>query len=73
MDSNLLRVAGAQIPVCTDIEANVETIMRAIDFAGTEQADILLTPKARSAATRPISIQPPLNEHWRKSPPPPPA
>jgi predicted amidohydrolase len=45
MDSNLLRVAGAQIPVCTDIEANVETIMRAIDFAGTEQADILLTPE----------------------------
>ena len=45
MDSNLLRVAGAQIPVSSDIEANVEVIMRAIDFAAAEQADILLTPE----------------------------
>ncbi len=45
MDSNLLRVPDAQIPVCSDIEVNVEVIMRAIDFAAAEQADILLTPE----------------------------
>ena len=45
MDSNLLRVAGAQIPVSSDIEVNVEVIMRAIDFAAAEQADIPLTPE----------------------------
>jgi hypothetical protein len=45
MDSNLLRVADAQIPVRSDIEVNVEIIMRAIDFAAAEQAAILLTPE----------------------------
>jgi predicted amidohydrolase len=40
-----LRVAGAQIPVGTDIETNVATILRAIDFAAGERADILLTPE----------------------------
>ena len=40
-----LRVAGAQIPVTTDIDANVETIGRAMDFAIAERADILLTPE----------------------------
>jgi hypothetical protein len=45
MDSNLLRVADAQIPVRSDIEVNVEVIMRAIDFAAAEQAAILLTPE----------------------------
>ena len=39
-----LRVAGAQIPVQTDIEANRKTLLRAIDFAAKEKADVLLTP-----------------------------
>lgn len=45
MHTTSLRVAGAQIPVCYDIAANVKTIIRAIDFAAEEQADILLTPE----------------------------
>jgi predicted amidohydrolase len=40
-----LRVAGAQLPVTTDISANVDPIFRAIDFAAGEDADILLTPE----------------------------
>ena len=40
-----LRVAGAQIPVAKDINANYETICRAIDFAIAEKADVLLTPE----------------------------
>jgi predicted amidohydrolase len=40
-----LRVAVAQIPVVRDIEANIETISRAIDRAVAEKADILLTPE----------------------------
>ena len=40
-----LRIAGAQIAVKTDIEANVKTLLRAIDFAAGQQADILLTPE----------------------------
>ena len=44
-----LRVAGAQLSLKTresaDIPRNVEKISRAIDFAKTEKADILLTPE----------------------------
>ncbi len=40
-----LRVAVAQIPVVIDIEANIETISRAIDRAIAEKAEILLTPE----------------------------
>ncbi|UCD29446.1 MAG: carbon-nitrogen hydrolase family protein [Planctomycetota bacterium] len=40
-----IRVAGAQIPVTKNIEANVATIERAIDFAVNQKADILLTPE----------------------------
>jgi predicted amidohydrolase len=40
-----IRVAGAQLPVTTDIQANVAAIERAIDFAADENADILLTPE----------------------------
>lgn len=40
-----LRVAGAQLPVTTDINANRDAIFRAIDFAAGENADILLTPE----------------------------
>jgi predicted amidohydrolase len=40
-----IRVAGAQIAVTKDIEANVAAIERGIDFAIKEKADILLTPE----------------------------
>ena len=40
-----LRVAGAQIPVGTDIKANTATLLRAIDIAVGKGADILLTPE----------------------------
>ena len=40
-----LRIAGAQIQVTKDIQSNVITISRAIDFAAGEKADILLTPE----------------------------
>lgn len=40
-----LRVAGAQLPVATDIGSNVEAIYRAIEFAKDSRAEILLTPE----------------------------
>ncbi len=41
----MLRVAGAQLPVSGDVEANTAAIERAVDFAADAQADILLTPE----------------------------
>ena len=40
-----VRVAGAQIPVSANIGRNVEAIERAIGFAVSEGADVLLTPE----------------------------
>jgi predicted amidohydrolase len=40
-----IRVAGAQLPITTDVEANVAAIGRAIDWASKRGADILLTPE----------------------------
>ncbi len=40
-----LRIAGAQIPVTENVSANLATISRAIDFALSNKADILLTPE----------------------------
>jgi len=40
-----IRVSGAQIPVTKDIRSNVRAIERAIDYAISEDADILLTPE----------------------------
>lgn len=40
-----LRVAGAQIPVGYDINTNVRTIERALDYAAEVEADLLLTPE----------------------------
>jgi len=40
-----IRVAGAQLPVTRDVEANVAQITRAIEYAAGERADILLTPE----------------------------
>jgi predicted amidohydrolase len=41
----IIRVAGAQLPVTNDINANVAAIERAIAFARHAGADILLTPE----------------------------
>jgi predicted amidohydrolase len=49
-----LRVAGAQIAVVQDIAANVQTIYRAIDFAGAERADVLLTPEGSLSGYTPF-------------------
>ena len=40
-----LKVAGAQMRVSNDIETNTATILRAIDFAAAEKAQVLLTPE----------------------------
>lgn len=40
-----LRVAGAQIPVSRDLDKNVATILRAIEFARREKAEVLVTPE----------------------------
>ena len=40
-----IRISGAQIQVTRDIESNVQAIDRAIDYAISENADILLTPE----------------------------
>jgi predicted amidohydrolase len=40
-----LRVAGAQIHVTTDVDANVAALTRAIEFAQRERADVLVTPE----------------------------
>lgn len=40
-----IRVAGVKSAVSDDIAINVEAIKRAIDYAGLEKADILLTPE----------------------------
>jgi predicted amidohydrolase len=42
---NKLKIAAAQICVTNDIEANEQTINRAVDFAIAQRADILLTPE----------------------------
>ncbi|MCL5271495.1 MAG: carbon-nitrogen hydrolase family protein, partial [bacterium] len=43
--SKYLKVAGAQLSVTRDIDANIAAIGRAIDYAAGEGADILLTPE----------------------------
>ena len=40
-----MRVSGAQIPVATDIDSNVKAIERAIDYARSAEANVLLTPE----------------------------
>jgi predicted amidohydrolase len=40
-----IRVAGAQVAVTRDVAANEATIVRAIEYARDEGADILLTPE----------------------------
>jgi len=40
-----IRIAGAQIPVTLDLESNVRALLRAIDYAVQQRADVLLTPE----------------------------
>lgn len=40
-----LRVAGAQLPVTDEVETNVATLERALEFARQEDSAILLTPE----------------------------
>ena len=40
-----ITVAGGQLPVTKDVQMNIGAILRAIDFAVSEEADILLTPE----------------------------
>ena len=40
-----IRVSGAQISVTQDIESNIKAIDRAIDYAISQKAEILLTPE----------------------------
>ncbi len=40
-----LRVAGAQLPVTDDVQKNLASITRAINFASREKADVLVTPE----------------------------
>ena len=47
-----LRVAVAQIPITRDIDANLETIGRAIDRAIAEKAEILRLCPQRSPQSR---------------------
>ena len=41
-----IRLGGAQIPVTPSIQANTDTIKRAIDWASENQVDYLVTPEA---------------------------
>jgi predicted amidohydrolase len=40
-----LRVAGAQIPVTRDVGANLRALERAVRYAASEKAEVLLTPE----------------------------
>ena len=40
-----LRIAGAQIPVTRDVNANLVALEHAVQYAAAEKADILLTPE----------------------------
>lgn len=40
-----MRIALAQMPVVSDVSKNVETLLRAVQFAVDQRADVLLTPE----------------------------
>jgi len=50
-----IRVAGAQIPVTDDVDANVAAIERALTYAQQERVDILLTPEGSLSGYTPVS------------------
>ncbi len=60
--SSSLRVAVAQIPITRDIDANRETIERAIDWAAEQEAEILLTPEGSLSGYTPKFDQKAVNE-----------
>jgi hypothetical protein len=41
----MIRIAGAQIPVTTDVYKNIATIKKAIDWAEENKVDFMLTPE----------------------------
>ena len=41
-----IRLAGAQLPVTVDIQANKKEILKAIDWAKENEVNHLLTPEA---------------------------
>jgi predicted amidohydrolase len=43
---NTIRFGGAQIPVTPDIQQNIKTIKKAIDWAAENKVDYLVTPEA---------------------------
>jgi predicted amidohydrolase len=61
-----LRVTAAQIVVSENIEANVETIKKAIDKAIAEKSDILLTPEGSLSGYRHIFDQGKVDEGLRE-------
>jgi predicted amidohydrolase len=48
-----LRVAGAQIPVTRHVAGNVEVLLRAVEFAASQKADVLLTPEGSLSGYHP--------------------
>ena len=40
-----IRIAGAQLAVTTDVASNVASLVRAVDWASSQGADMLLTPE----------------------------
>lgn len=51
-----VRVAGAQIPVSTDIQFNKKEIIKALDWAKENEVDHLLTPEASLSGYKPESL-----------------
>ena len=47
-----IRVAGAQMAVTNDVDANVATLLRAVDFAAAQDAAVLLTPEGSLSGYR---------------------
>ena len=52
MTERKLRIAGAQITVTNDVAANEQRIRRAIEQAGADEADFLLTPEGSLSGYR---------------------
>tara|TARA_B100000945_G_scaffold194458_1_gene156200 strand:+ start:908 stop:1846 length:939 start_codon:yes stop_codon:yes gene_type:complete len=51
--NNTIRIAGAQIPVSTDIQFNKREILKALDWAKENKVDHLLTPEAALSGYEP--------------------
>lgn len=61
--ASTIRVASAQIPVSRDVAANAETILRALDTAIAEEAEILLTPEGSLSGYTPEFDQAEVEQH----------